>query len=141
MKLPASLAVSLRTASSLLFFAVVGTALLAFTFDATKGAIARNEERARLKLIGEILPADAYDNALLQDTLTLPPAPELGTTAPSTAYRARRGGQPVAVVMEAVAPDGYGGRIKLLLAIRADGRLSGVRVLSHNETPGLGDYI
>jgi electron transport complex protein RnfG len=44
-------------------------------------------------------------------------------------------------VLEAVAPDGYSGRIKLLIAIRADGELAGVRVLAHRETPGLGDYI
>ncbi|MDZ4212321.1 MAG: RnfABCDGE type electron transport complex subunit G, partial [Methylotenera sp.] len=28
-----------------------------------------------------------------------------------------------------------------LIAIRADGSISGVRVLAHKETPGLGDYI
>jgi electron transport complex protein RnfG len=44
-------------------------------------------------------------------------------------------------VLEATAPDGYSGDIKLLVAVRADGELVGVRVLVHKETPGLGDYI
>jgi electron transport complex protein RnfG len=45
------------------------------------------------------------------------------------------------VVLEAVAPDGYSGRISLIIAIKADGTLGGVRVVDHKETPGLGDYI
>ena len=47
----------------------------------------------------------------------------------------------VGVILEAIAHDGYSGDIKLLIAIRADGSISGVRVLTHKETPGLGDYI
>jgi electron transport complex protein RnfG len=50
-------------------------------------------------------------------------------------------GQFSAVVFEVVAPDGYSGKIKLLVAIRANGEVIGVRVVSHKETPGLGDYI
>ncbi len=139
--LPLPLQVSLRTALSLLIFAAIGTALLAFTFDATKADIAKNEERAKLKLIGQILPASAYDNDILQDTLVLEPTPELGTFDPTTVYRARKGGAPAAAVFEAVAPDGYAGRIKLIVSVYANGEVAGVRVVSHNETPGLGDYI
>ena len=46
-----------------------------------------------------------------------------------------------AAVLTAVAPEGYGGGIRLLVAINYDGTLAGVRVLSHHETPGLGDKI
>jgi electron transport complex protein RnfG len=45
------------------------------------------------------------------------------------------------VVLEAIAPDGYAGKIRLLIALDADGALLGVRVTQHKETPGLGDYI
>jgi hypothetical protein len=45
------------------------------------------------------------------------------------------------VVLEAIAPDGYSGEIRLLVGIHADGRIAGVRVTAHKETPGLGDYI
>ena len=51
------------------------------------------------------------------------------------------GGRPSALVVEAVAPDGYAGKIRLLIAVAADGTLLGVRVTQHKETPGLGDYI
>jgi electron transport complex protein RnfG len=56
-------------------------------------------------------------------------------------HRARLKNQPAAVILEATAPDGYSGDIKLLVAIKATGEIVGVRVLDHKETPGLGDYI
>jgi electron transport complex protein RnfG len=56
-------------------------------------------------------------------------------------YRGRLGGQPVAAVLSPVVTQGYSGPIQLIVAIRFDGSLAGVRVLSHRETPGLGDKI
>jgi Na+-translocating ferredoxin:NAD+ oxidoreductase subunit G len=44
-------------------------------------------------------------------------------------------------VLETVAPDGYAGKIRLLVALGNDGTVLGVRVIAHRETPGLGDYI
>jgi electron transport complex protein RnfG len=132
---------SARTALILLLFAVAGTALLAYTFDITRGTIEHNEQVAKLALINQALPKGHYDNHLMQDTVSLAPDTLLGTDEATTAYRARLAGKPAALVLEAVAPDGYSGKIKLLIAIRADGDISGVRVISHNETPGLGDYI
>jgi electron transport complex protein RnfG len=132
---------SARTALILLVFAIAGTGLLAYTFDITRGTIEHNEQLAKLALINQALPQGQYDNDLMQDTVSLTPDPLLGIDEATTAYRARRAGQPAALVLEAVAPDGYSGKIKLLIAIRADGEISGVRVIAHNETPGLGDYI
>jgi electron transport complex protein RnfG len=130
-----------RTAAVLAAFAVVGTTLLSVFYFLTRDAIALTEKKAKLALIGQILPPRLYDNDILRDAVLLPPAAELGTSEPTPAYRATLGGKPSAAVLEAVAPDGYGGRIKLILAVRASGEISGVRVLAHNETPGLGDYI
>jgi electron transport complex protein RnfG len=61
--------------------------------------------------------------------------------APVTVYRARMDGLPVAVMMIITAPDGYNGDIRLLAGIDAEGAVIGVRVISHKETPGLGDPI
>ena len=44
-------------------------------------------------------------------------------------------------IVESVAPQGYGGSIRLLTAVSTDGTISRVQVLSHHETPGLGDKI
>lgn len=138
--IPESTRHMLKSALVLAAFSLAGTVLLALTFDATRDNIAAAEKKTKLALIGQILPASLYDNDLLLDILLLPPQPELGG-AESTAYRARKGNEPSAVVLEAIAPDGYSGKIKLLIAIRQNGEISGVRVVAHKETPGLGDYI
>lgn len=91
--------------------------------------------------IGEVLPSLVYDNDLLKDSRQLAPSAALGLDDASTAYLARKDGRPSALVLEAVAPDGYAGKIRLLIAVAADGTLLGVRVTQHKETPGLGDYI
>jgi len=132
---------SARTALILVAFTVLGTAILAYTFDVTRDVIAASEEREKLALITQALPPALFDNDITGDVVRLPPTEDLGTTEPSLVYRARLRGEPAALVFEATAPDGYSGRIKLLVAVRMNGELAGVRVVSHNETPGLGDYI
>jgi len=128
-------------AVNLLVFTIVGTALLAFTFQQTRAPIVKSEEEEKLKLISQLLPPDLFDNNVVRDELTLKPDALLGTSDDSLVYRARLKGQPSAVVLEAIAPDGYSGKIFLLVAIKAGGEIAGVRVVSHHETPGLGDYI
>jgi electron transport complex protein RnfG len=125
----------------LLLFAVVGTALVALTELGSREAIAANERRVLLRNLYALLPADELDNDIAADTLSLPPAPLLGTEEYSTAYRARLDGEPVAVIFNSIAPDGYSGRIYLLVGIYVDGSVAGVRVVKHAETPGLGDAI
>lgn len=131
---------SLYTAANLLFFAVVSTALLAWTYELTHETIARSIENEKLKLIAQIAPPATYDNLIVKDTVQLAADKLLGSDDVTTAYIGRLNGQPSIAVIPAIAPDGYG-RIKLIVAIHHDGRISGVRVVSHVETPGLGDYI
>ncbi|MEJ2344310.1 MAG: electron transport complex subunit RsxG [Gammaproteobacteria bacterium] len=125
----------------LALFALIGTALVAFTFDSTKARIAQNERDAILHSIHSIIPTSKYDNDIFTDTIDAPPSPLLGSSKPTTIYRARKDGRPVAVAFPTTAPDGYNGAIKLLVGIYYDGTLAGVRVISENETPGLGDQI
>lgn len=132
---------TMQTAINLVFFAVLGTAILASTFFMTHDAIVKSEEAEKLKLITQIVPPTLFDNDIIQDTLTIATDPLLGNDDSTLAYRARLKGEPSAVVLEAIAPDGYSGKINLILAVRANGELAGVRVVSHKETPGLGDYI
>lgn len=132
---------AVRTAAILFVFVIIFTGLLSAAYLWTKPAIEASAAEEKMKLIDEVLPRAEYDNALLQEAVALPPTPELGLADASTLYVARKGGQPVGAIFEAVAPDGYAGKIRLLIAIRADGRVAGVRVVQHKETPGLGDYI
>lgn len=122
-------------------FTVVGTAILAYMHDLTKAPIAESEAQARMALFRQIVPDTMHDNDLLQDVIEIGPDAALGNRTTSHVYRARLAGKPAAVILEAIAPDGYSGDIKLLVAIHADGTIAGVRVLTHKETPGLGDYI
>jgi len=132
---------AVRTAATLFVFVIVFTGLLSGAYLWTKPAIEASAAEEKMKLVDEVLPRGEYDNALLEDTLALPPTTELGLADPTTLYRARKDGKPAALVFETVAPDGYAGKVKLILAVRADGQVAGVRVTQHKETPGLGDYI
>ena len=132
---------ALRTGTILLVFALVATAMLAFTHARTEPTITRSQQAEKLALINQVLPAALYDNDLLASQQVVAPDELLGTRLPSAMWIARRGGAVSAVVLEAVAPDGYGGDIALVIGIGVDGTVTGVRVTTHRETPGLGDYI
>lgn len=132
---------AVRTAITLFVFVIIFTGMLSGAYLWTKPAIEASAAEEKMKLVNEVLPGNEYDNALLEDKLSLPATKELGLDETSTVYRARKNGEPVALVFEAVAPDGYAGKIKLVLAVRANGQVAGVRVTLHKETPGLGDYI
>ncbi|MBM3351064.1 MAG: electron transport complex subunit RsxG [Betaproteobacteria bacterium] len=130
-----------KTAMTMLTFAFVGTAMLAYVFGVTRAPIEASEREARLALFKQILPEHAYNNELLNETVVIAPNELLGNRQAVTVNIARLNHRFAGVILEAVAHDGYSGDIKLLIAIKADGSISGVRVLAHKETPGLGDYI
>ncbi|CAI8965152.1 electron transport complex subunit RsxG [Methylocaldum szegediense] len=130
----------INAAAALGLFAVIGIGLVALVHDGTKERIDANEQAVLLRTLESLIPAEWFDNDILTDTITATD-PRLGTDNPVTIYRARKDGNPVAAILSPVAPDGYNGAIKLLVAVRVDGSLAGVRVVSHRETPGLGDPI
>lgn len=129
------------TAVLLMLFAATGAALVGLTHDTTADTILHNEKLTLLRKLNTLVPADKYDNDLLDDTIKVAANDLLGTSDVSTVYRARKQDQPVAVVLSPVAPGGYNGSIELLVGIYADGTLAGVRVVKHRETPGLGDAV
>jgi electron transport complex protein RnfG len=130
-----------KTAITLIAFALVFTALLAYVFNITKAPIEKSEAEARMALFRQIVPENMHDNDILKDQVSIAPNDLLGNKQGTIANRARINNAPAAVILEAIAHDGYSGDIKLLIAIKYDGEISGVRVLTHKETPGLGDYI
>jgi electron transport complex protein RnfG len=133
----------LRSARILALFALGFTALMAGAYWLTRDTVLRNEAEARASQIRAVLPVGSFDNDLLADSRALPLADSrrLGVDDGAHVYPARKGGKTVAAVLEAIAPDGYAGKIALLVAVDRDGRTLGVRVVTHKETPGLGDYI
>ncbi len=122
-------------------FAAVGTGLVAITHLSTKDLIAEAQRQALAASLGQLIPAERYDNRVTEDRIDVIAPQWLGTEQPVAVYRARKDGQPVALFATPFAPDGYSGPIQLLIGVYADGTLAGVRVLAHKETPGLGDAI
>ena len=132
---------ALRAAGIMLVFTLVFTAMMASTYRFTRPAIEASMQEAQMRLIDEVLPPGSYDNDLLEDVVRIGPTPALGLDDGGRIWRARLDGQPVALIIETATTDGYAGRIAMVVAINTNGLLSGVRVTTHKETPGLGDYI
>jgi electron transport complex protein RnfG len=121
-------------------FSVAGAGLVAVTHVATADRIAHNERQALLERLAVLVPVEQVTNDMAADMLLVSDRDRLGADR-TTVYRARAGDSPVALILTAVVPDGYAGPINLLVSVLADGSLGGVRVISHKETPGLGDKI
>lgn len=121
--------------------AAVCTALVAVTHRVTAPRIAENEKAWLEQSLRPALADIFYDNELSESTLVLPPPHGLPGNEPATIYRLFSEERPVAAVFIVSARDGYSGPIRLLVAVEYSGRLTGVQVLEHNETPGIGDLI
>lgn len=123
-------------------FAVATAVLIAGTYLQTRERIAAEQRAAEERALLEIVPRDAHDNSLLDDTLPAPVGDDkLKLAEPRPIYRARREGRVETVLVPARAPDGYSGAIDLVVGVDRDGTVAGVRVLEHRETPGLGDKV
>jgi electron transport complex protein RnfG len=114
--------------------ALLTSAALAFASLATGPDIKAAEEADLKQSLTQVLPG-SYDNELLKDTMTLP-----GADGDVLAWRARNKGKVEAVVYR-VTGYGYSGAIVCVMGISREGKLLGVRVIKHAETPGLGDKI
>ena len=128
-----------KPALTLAIIAAVLTALVLLVASFTRDRIASNEQAWIRQRLDALVPPATHDNDLLADSIAVTAPDLLGSSQPVRIYRARRGGAPVAAVLRPIAPDGYRGPIELLVAIGQDGRLIGVQVIRHQETPGLGD--
>lgn len=124
----------------LALFAAAGTGLVALTHQQTAGKIAANERAALLRSLSALVAADSIDNDITKDIRSVA-QPELLGSESTQVYLGRKQGKPVAAVFTTIVPNGYSGPIKLLVAVNIDGTLGGVRVVSHKETPGLGDKM
>lgn len=124
---------------TLALFAVMATGLTAVVNALTKDTIEQQAVAQQKLLFDQVISTDSYDNDIQSSCVVVNNSP-LGKGARHV-YVARKGEQPVAVVMEATAPDGYSGAIQLLVAADFNGKVLGTRVTEHHETPGLGDKI
>lgn len=131
----------LRNSLILGLFAVFTVGIIAFTQQATEERINSERQRMQMHALNAILPEEQHDNDLLQDRFLVEDQRYLQLSGPTPAWRGRQNDEVTAVILPATTVDGYSGRIDLLVGIRANGELAGVRVVNHKETPGLGDKV
>lgn len=121
-------------------FALVSTSLIAITNYFTITPIAEAKEKQLLLTLNQVIPNELYNNELHLDCSIVKASDLLGNRA-QRVYRARYSDENRAVVIETTTPNGYSGNIDMIVAINTDKEVLGARVVSHKETPGLGDKI
>ena len=129
-----------RPAVQLGIFAFVALGLLGLLDALSADRIAQNQRMLLRQTLVSLLPSGSFDNDVIHDTVQIQDD-RLGSPSAVTIYRTRQQGNIIAALVPVVAPDGYNGKISLLIAVQPDGVLGGVRVMEHHETPGLGDPI
>lgn len=122
-------------------FALVCTIIIALTYINTSDNIEQQKKLAQLKALYQIVPKNHHDNDLLTDNISLQ-VKQLGHRQAQTIYLASQQGKPTVIVYPVTTTDGYSGDISYIIGINIDDdSIAGVRVINHQETPGLGDKI
>ncbi|SUI72351.1 electron transport complex subunit RsxG [Shewanella morhuae] len=131
----------IRNGFLLALFALICTGLVAVVNQQTADKITQQEQQELMRVLHQLIPDEMHNNDLTAQCTLLLDKEALGTDNPMPAYIATMAGKPVAIAIEAIAPDGYNGNIKLIVGVNTQGEVLGVRTLTHQETPGLGDKI
>lgn len=139
-----------KNAIGLALFALVTAGVIAMVKLNTAAQIQDNIAQAQAKALYEIVPETSVENDLLNDVLplNLPDIEKqlnihlLGPIdSQANIHFARSNDKLHSLIFPVAAPDGYTTTIKLLVGIKLDGTVAGVRIVDHKETPGLGDKI
>ncbi len=130
-----------KSGVTLAIIASLCTALVAITWQLTAERIEANKtawlERSLLPALSGLF----FDSSLTESMITIPQPHELPGNDDAIVYRVYAGDKPVAALFVVTARDGYAGPIRLLIGVTIQGEVTGLRVLEHRETPGLGDRI
>ena len=117
------------------------TSLVAFTWQLTADRIEANKKEWLERSLQPALAGLFFDGSVTESMITIPVPHELPGSDAAVIYRVYAAEKPVAALFVVSARDGYAGPIRMLIGIEIDGNITGVRVLQHKETPGLGDRI
>lgn len=130
----------LRLVIALTLIAAISGAILATVEKMTREPIAEQRRLQMVKALSAVLPE--FDNSPDQDSVTLTIGSDRqGNPRPITFYRGRQEQQLVGTAFQVIAPDGYSGNIAIMIGVRPDQTLHAIEILTHAETPGLGDKI
>jgi electron transport complex protein RnfG len=122
----------LRLGLTLALFAAAACVVLAFVYQGTKKRIDAHQREDLEAALGDMFPgADAFPDI----------TGNLESPDPSVAfegiYEVRRGPELAGLALR-VSRGSYGGPLKALVGVNAGGTIAGVRILEHQDTPGLG---
>lgn len=127
--------------ATLAIIAALCTALVALTYTATADRIEANEQAWLERSLQPALSGLFFDSNVTESMITIPPPHNLPGTEAAIVYRVFAEGAPVAALFVVSARDGYAGPIRVLVGVDVSGLVTGVHVLEHRETPGLGDRV
>ena len=132
-------------AASLLLVALVASlsaVLVTGSWEFSRDRIAANQRARLLASLSSVLDPSLLDRDLDPVLISASDPELLGSAAPVDVFVPVDGTNPLAAIFASIAPDGYNAPIALLIGIDiASGSITGVRVVDHRETPGLGDLI
>jgi len=108
---------------------------LSSIYDLTKEPIAYQKKLEVIRSLEAVLPGMEVD----PDSGYLDMQRKEGT--PVRVFRSISDGKVDGAAFQVIAPDGFSGNIYIMMGVLPDGKLGGIVILSHAETPGLGSPI
>lgn len=120
-------------------FTAAATVLTSCFFFLTRPAVEAHERQRLIATLKEMMPDLVLTPETLDEAIEI--APLRSDDLPVQLYRLREGTSLKGLFLKSITPEGYSGDIEFAMAVQPDGRILGVRVLRHRETPGLGDWI
>lgn len=120
--------------ATLLIITLVASAALGLVYQSTKDPIAAAQQAKINNAIKAVLPE--FDNQPSSEAYAVNvDGGEL------TFYPATKEGQKVGTAVKTFSDNGFAGRIELMVGFLPDGTINKIAVVSHKETPGLGDKM
>jgi electron transport complex protein RnfG len=120
-------------------FAILGSSLVGFSYESTHEQILENQRETLRRQINQVFPEAQHDNIVIDDVVSIKDG-QLGDNEVKV-YRATLKQVPTGLIYSPVTANGYSGDILLTIGINENNQVTGLRVLQHKETPGLGDKI
>jgi len=125
---------------TLTIVAALAGGILAKVYDATRDAIAEAKRQETLDAIKAVLPP--FDNEPDKDVVTVSSGKDKkGNEIKTTFYLGEKNGNLVGIAFKTSTMEGYSGFIEVMVGVDAEGTISAIEILSHAETPGLGNKI
>lgn len=131
----------MKSGITLAVIAAICTTLVALTYQSTKHRIKANEQAWLERSLQPALSGLFYDSGVTESKIIIPPPHDLPGSEAAIIYRVYAEEEPVAALFVVTARDGYSGPIRILVGVETSGLVTGVHVLEHRETPGLGDGV